>query len=88
MSNITSILLICLMLGGLMAAAMVLKRYRDRLSAAFVSGPITIKGSAHLGDGSRLVLVDIEGRKALCGVGRNGIGAITLLDADPQKSEA
>lgn len=88
MSNFTSILLICLMLGGLMAIAMILKRYRDKLSTAFVSGPITIKGSAHLGDGARLVLVDVEGRKALCGVGRNGIGAITLIDADHTKGEA
>ena len=88
MTNITSLVSVILLLGGLVAAAMLLRRYRDRLNTAFIKGPITIKGMANLGDGSRLVVVEVNGQQALCGVGRQGIGAITLLPPSSHQGEA
>jgi len=82
-SNLVSLLLALMVLGGLVAAAVFLRAYRDRLTRHFGQGPIQVKGSVHLGDGSRLVLVDIEGTRLACGVGRNGVGAIEII---PQKS--
>ena len=83
MSNLTSILSALIVLGGLAAAAVFLRTYRDRLTRHFGQGPIQVKGSVHLGDGSRLVLVDIDGTRLACGVGRNGVGAIEII---PQKN--
>jgi flagellar biogenesis protein FliO len=83
-TNITSVVSVILLLGGLVAAAMLLRRYRDRLNTAFIKGPITIKGMANLGDGSRLIVVEVNGQQALCGVGRQGVGAITLLPSSHQ----
>ena len=83
MSNLTSIFSALIVLGGLAAAAVFLRAYRDRLTRHFGQGPIQVKGSVHLGDGSRLVLVDIEGTRLACGVGRNGVGAIEII---PQRS--
>ncbi len=88
MANITSVLSVILLLGGLVAAAMLLRRYRDKLNTAFVKGPITIKSVANLGDGSRLALVEVEGQHVLCGIGRQGVGAITLLPRPPHQGEA
>ncbi|NDH69622.1 MAG: hypothetical protein EBY22_17355 [Gammaproteobacteria bacterium] len=88
MTNIASIVSIILLLGGLVAAAMLLSRYRDRLNTAFIKGPIAIKGVANLGDGSRLVVIEVNGHQALCGVGRQGIGAITLLPPSSNQGEA
>jgi len=82
-SNLTSIFSALIVLGGLAAAAVFLRTYRDRLTRHFGQGPIQIKGSVHLGDGSRLVLVDIDGTRLACGVGRNGVGAIEII---PQRS--
>jgi len=82
-SNLASLLLALMVLGGLVAAAVFLRAYRDRLTRHFSQGPIQVKGSVHLGDGSRLVLVDIEGTRLACGVGRNGVGAIEII---PQRS--
>jgi len=82
-SSLASLLLALIVLGGLVAAAVFLRAYRDRLTRHFGQGPIQVKGSVHLGDGSRLVLVDIEGTRLACGVGRNGVGAIEII---PQKS--
>ena len=87
MANITSILSILILLGGLVAAAILLRQYRDRLNIALVKGPITIKGTANLGDGSRLILIEIDGQNILCGVGRHGIGAITILPRSSHKGE-
>jgi flagellar biogenesis protein FliO len=87
-ANITSIISTILLLGGLVAAAMLLRRYRDRLNTAFIKGPIVIKGVANLGDGSRLVVVEVNGQQALCGVGRQGVGAITLLPTSSHLGEA
>ena len=39
---------------------------------------------ANLGDGSRLIVVEVNGQQALCGVGRQGVGAITLLPSSHQ----
>ena len=64
MANVTSLLSVLVLLGGLVAAAMLLRRYRDRLNTAFVKGPIAIKGVTNLGDGSRLILVDVNGQQA------------------------
>lgn len=83
MSSLASLLLALIVLGGLVAAAVFLRAYRDRLTRHFGQGPIQVKGSVHLGDGSRLVLVDIEGTRLACGVGRNGVGAIEII---PQRS--
>ncbi len=85
MSNIVSLILALILLGGLAAAAVFLRSYRDRLTRQFGQGPLHIKGSLHLGDGSRLVLVDIEGTMVACGVGRNGVGAIEVIH--PQTNE-
>lgn len=88
MANVTSLLSVLVLLGGLVAAAMLLRRYRDRLNTAFVKGPIAIKSVANLGDGSRVVLIEVDGQQALCGVGRQGVGAITLLPPSPQQGQA
>ncbi len=87
MASIASILSMTLLLGGLVAAAMLLRRYRDRLNMGFVKGPIAIKGMTNLGDGSRLVLVEVDGQQALCGVGRQGVSAITLLPHSSHQGE-
>lgn len=79
MASVTSIISVFVLLGGLVAAAMLLRRYRDRLNTAFVKGPLAIKSVANLGDGSRIILIEVDGQQALCGVGRQGVGAITLL---------
>ena len=79
MANVPSIISVIILLGGLVAAAMLLRRYRDRLNTAFIKGPLSIKSVANLGDGSRIILIEFEGQQALCGVGRQGVGAITLL---------
>ncbi len=84
MANFASLILVVLLLGGLVAAAVLLRRYRDRLGQSFAKGPIVIKGITNIGDGSRLILVDIDGIRAVCGVGRHGVGAITLLDKTPE----
>jgi flagellar biogenesis protein FliO len=86
-ANITSIVSVILLLGGLVAAAMLLRRYRDRLNTAFIKGPITIKSVANLGDGSRIALVDVDGQQALCGIGRQGVSAIALLPRTPHQGE-
>jgi len=78
-ANVTSIISVVILLGGLVAAAMLLRRYRDSLNTAFVKGPLAIKSVANLGDGSRIILIEVDGQQALCGVGRQGVGAITLL---------
>ena len=87
MASFASIFSVLLLLGGLVAAAVLLRRYRDRLGQSFAKGPIIIKGVTNIGDGSRLVLVDIDGMRAVCGVGRQGVGAITLLGKTPQPDE-
>lgn len=87
MASVTSIISVVLLLGGLVAAAMLLRRYRDRLNTAFVKGPIAIKGVTNLGDGSRLVLVDVNGQQALCGIGRQGVSTITLLPSSSPQGE-
>jgi flagellar biogenesis protein FliO len=78
-SNLVSLILAFTVLGGLAAAAIFLRSYRDRLTRHFGQGPMKVKGSLHLGDGSRLVLVDVEGTMMACGVGRNGVGASTII---------
>jgi flagellar biogenesis protein FliO len=83
-ANLMSLLPVLLLIGGLAAAAVFLRAYRDRLNKHFVKGPIRIEGMAHLGDGSRLVLVDIEGTRVACGVGRQGISAMQII-AGPDK---
>lgn len=84
MASFASLITIILLLGGLVAAAVLLRRYRDRLGQSFVKGPIVIKGVTNIGDGARLILVDIEGTRAVCGVGRQGVSAITILGKSPE----
>ena len=76
--NILSLVLFC---GGLIAVAIVLARYRDRLNQQFGTGPITIKGMANMGGGARLCVVEVEGETFLCGLGRHSVSAITPLQA-------
>jgi flagellar biogenesis protein FliO len=78
-ANLLSLLPVLLLIGGLAAAALFLRAYRDRLAKHFVKGPIRVEGMVHLGDGSRLVLVDIEGTRLACGVGRHGVGAMQII---------
>jgi flagellar biogenesis protein FliO len=87
MSNISSLISVLLLLAVLAAAAIFLRRYRDRLNGRFGQGPMTLRGMLNLGDGTRLVLVDVEGVSIVCGVGRNGVGAIeTISKAKAQES--
>ena len=79
MSNISSLISVLLLLVVLAAAAIFLRRYRDRLNGRFGQGPMTLRGMLNLGDGSRLFLVDVEGVSIVCGVGRNGVGAIEII---------
>ena len=79
MSSIASLLSVFVLLGGLMATAWFLRRYRDRLNRHFTQGPMTMRGMLHLGDGARVYLIDVEGVSLVCGVGRNGIGAIQAI---------
>ena len=87
MASVTSIISVFVLLGGLVAAAILLRRYRDRLNAAFVKGPLSIKSVANLGDGSRVILIEVDGQQALCGVGRQGVCAITLLPRSSHQGE-
>jgi hypothetical protein len=40
---------------------------------------MTIKGVTALGDGAKLVLIEVDGVSVLCGVGRTGVTALTPL---------
>lgn len=88
MASVTSIISVFVLLGGLVAAAILLRRYRDQLNTAFVKGPLSIKSVANLGDGSRVILIEVDGQQALCGVGRQGVGAITLLPRSSHQGES
>jgi len=78
-SSIASLISVLVVLGGLAAAAVYLRAQRDRLTRHFGQGPMSIKGTLHLGDGSRLLLVDIAGTTLACGVGRNGVSAMQII---------
>ena len=80
MSNISSFIWVVLLLGGLSTAAWFLRRHRDRLAGHFHQGPIAVRGILNIGDGSRLVLVEVKGVEVLCGIGRNGVGAMQIID--------
>lgn len=88
MSNFTSMISVLLLLGGLAAAALLLRRYRDRLAGRFNQGPIALRGILNVGDGSRLILVEVDGTTILCGIGRNGVGAMqTISQTSPTGSD-
>jgi flagellar biogenesis protein FliO len=78
-ANLLSLLPVLIVIGGLALAAVFLRSYRDRLTRHFVKGPIRVEGMVNLGDGSRLILVDIEGTRLVCGVGRQGVGAMHII---------
>lgn len=69
----------------LIGLALVLGRYRDRITQKFVKGPMVLKGMMPLGDGARLCLIECEGVTVLCGVGKNGVGSIQIIE--PVKKE-
>ena len=69
----------------LIGLALVLGRYRDRINQKFVKGPMMIKGVVPLGDGARLYMIECEAVTVLCGAGRNGVGAIQIIE--PVKKE-
>ncbi len=77
--NTSYLIAMFLFLGGMIVVALVLGHYRDRLQNKFVTGPIALKGSIHLGDGARLCLVEVDGINVLCGVGRQGVGSMQIL---------
>jgi flagellar biogenesis protein FliO len=78
---VASILATVLFCGGLIAVAVVLGRYRDRLQRRFNTGHgITIRAFANLGDGARLCLVEVAGATILCGLGRGGVLSMERLD--------
>jgi hypothetical protein len=78
-SSVTSLISVLVLLCGLVAAAFFLRRYRDGLNRHFAKGPIQMRGMLHLGDGARVYLIEVEGVSMVCGVGRNGIGAIQTV---------
>ena len=80
MSNLSSLIWVVLLLGGLSAAAWYLRRHRDHLARHFNQGPIAVRGVLNIGDGSRLVLVEVKGVEVLCGIGRNGVSAMQIID--------
>jgi flagellar biogenesis protein FliO len=78
-ANIASLISLFVLLGGLAVAAVILHRYRDKIAARAMQGPMSIKGITALGDGARLILVEVDGVSVLCGVGRTGVTALTPL---------
>ena len=80
MSNLSSLISVLVLLGGLAAAALFLRHYRDRLAGRFNQGPIAMRSVLNVGDGSRLLLVEVEGVTVLCGLGRNGVGAMQIIE--------
>jgi flagellar biogenesis protein FliO len=78
-ANIASLISLFILLGGLAVAAVILHRYRDKIALRAMQGPMTIKGVTALGDGARLVLIEVDGVSVLCGVGRTGVTALTPL---------
>jgi hypothetical protein len=65
----------------------VLLRYRDRLHGAFGNQNKRVKAWADVAPGARLMVVEIDGYRVLCGLGKDGIRCMQVLgsvDAGPQ----
>ena len=79
MANAASLIAGVVLLGVLAAAAFGLRRYRDTLMTRMSKGPMILLGTLHLGDGTRLCLIEVDGVKLVCGLGRRGVGAISVV---------
>ncbi len=67
--------------------SLVLMRYRDKLHSAFGQRNQRIKAWADVAPGARLVIVEIDGQRVLCGLGKDGIRCMQVLsaaDAEPK----
>jgi flagellar biogenesis protein FliO len=84
MPPIASILATLIFCGGMIGVAIVLGRYRDRLQRSFGGGAIAVRSMTQLGDGARLCVVEVEGTKLVCGLGRGGVTTIFRLDDAPK----
>ena len=58
-----------------------LMRYRDRLHGAFGNQNKRIKAWADVAPGARLMVVEIDGHRVLCGLGKDGIRCMHVLGA-------
>jgi len=60
---------------------LVLMRYRDRLHRAFGQRNQPIKAWTDVAPGARLVVVEIDGQRVLCGLGKDGIRCMQIIGA-------
>ena len=58
-----------------------LMRYRDKLHGAFGQRNQRIKTWADIAPGARLVVVEIDGQRVLCGLGKDGIRCMQVIGA-------
>ncbi len=70
------------LLGLLVAVGFVLTRYRDRLHRAFSSQDVSKRVSVDIAPGARITIVEIDGIKIACALGRNGITAMQIVGKD------
>jgi len=61
--------------------SLVLMRYRDKLHGAFGQRNQRIKTWADIAPGARLVVVEIDGQRVLCGLGKDGIRCMQVIGA-------
>lgn len=81
--SLTYLLSTGLFVGGLAVVAFFLMRYRDRLQAKFgLQG--SVRQVVQVAPNARLALVDIDGMKVLCGLGRDGITTLEIVSRAPE----
>lgn len=62
-----------------MVIGLLLMRYRDRLHSAFGNQNKRVKAWVDVAPGARLMIVEIDGHRVLCGLGKDGIRCMQVL---------
>ncbi|MBU3730121.1 MAG: hypothetical protein FGM26_01080 [Beijerinckiaceae bacterium] len=82
--SLTYLLSTGVFVGGLAVVAFFLMRYRDRLQMKFgMQG--AVRQIVQIAPQARLALVEIDGMKVLCGLGRDGITALEIVSRTPEQ---
>jgi hypothetical protein len=72
-------IVMAVLLGLLVAVGFLLTRYRDRLHRAFSSNDTSKRVSVDIAPGARITIVEIDGIKIACALGRNGVTAMQIV---------
>ena len=71
-----------MLLGFLIGVALLLARYRDRLHARFGTPARVFRASVEGAPGARLMVVDIDGLTVVCGLSKEGITALHVVQGE------